>query len=691
MEYLLEDELRELGLEIERVSPRGVFGKSSLSTLYDIALWSRLANRVNVVLFQTEARTLEQFQSACREFEWDRVFTLTNTFSVEFHGSSRYINNTMFGGQLVKDGVVDFFNQKYQQRPSIDRQKPNIRLQAYLKKGLLTVSLDVVGYSLHQRGYRLDQGGAPLKENIAAALLVRSDWQAFTDKESVFIDPFCGSATILIEAAMIATNRAPGLYREDQAFPSWKEHDPHLWESRREAATKSQRSTTSALFGFDNDPRAIAVATSNVQRAGFADLIKIKQQAMIDFKNPSDRTGLLLCNPPYGERLKDPHTLIPLYQKIGEKLFDQCQGFKVGVFTSSSLLSQSIGLKVDKTYQFMNGALATTLHCLTLNSDNKLRTSERKDTNSELSALANRLKKNQKHLAKWLKRTGHSCYRLYNADLPNYAFAIDIYNNWAHVQEYKPPKEIPEKKAQKRVIELLSVLPEVTGIDPKQIILKQRQRQRGTSQYRHFDKQKKTIYVKENNARLKVNLHDYLDTGLFLDHRPLREQIASISKGKRFLNCYCYTAAFSVHAALAGAKTCNIDLSNTYLQWAQENFKINNISLREHHFIQSDCLDWLKGCKTSYDIILIDPPSFSNSKRTSSTLDVQRDHTTLIQTAMKLLANDGVLFFSNNLSSFKLDKNLSDEYAISDITKKTVDEDFKRYKTPHRCYRITKK
>ena len=688
MEYLLEDELKSLGLAITRVSPRGVYGDATLKILYKICLWSRLANRVHVILFEADAPDLPSFKNACRDYHWDSVFSVDKTFSIEFHGKAPFINNTMFGGQLIKDGVVDFFNEKMGKRPNVDKQQPQIRLQGYLKKGRLTVSLDVVGYSLHQRGYRLTHGGAPLKENIAAALLIRAGWPAMIDDEAPFIDPCCGSATLLIEAALMACQQAPGLFRFDQALPNWCGHDEDLWQQQRLLAEEKMVELRCPIVGFDVDPRAIEVAEQNIQRAGFANKIIVKQQSIVHFKMNSSKAGLLVCNPPYGERLKDPLSLLPVYQALGQALFDHCQQFKAAVFTSNTMLAQAVGLKVTKRYQFYNGALPTTLYCYDIGDDNQLKLNTKENRSGDALALFNRLQKNQKHLAKWLKRTGHSCYRLYNADLPNYAFAIDVYADWVHVQEYKPPKEIPEKKAQKRVIELMDILPEVLGINPKHIVLKQRQRQRGRNQYSAVDQRKRLITVTEGSAKFKVNLHDYLDTGLFLDHRVLRQQLAQNGKGKRFLNCFCYTAAFSVHAALAGALTYNVDMSNTYLRWAEDNFKLNKIDFKRHQFIQADCLKWLQGCQSRFDIILLDPPSFSNSKRMESTFDVQRDHVSLIENAMALLVSGGELYFSNNLSSFKLSEKVSERYSVDDITFKTLDEDFKKYKSAHRCYRI---
>ena len=277
------------------------------------------------------------------------------------------------------------------------------------------------------------------------------------------------------------------------------------------------------------------------------------------------------------------------------------------------------------------------------------------------------------------------------ADLPEYAFAVDVYGDWVHVQEYKPPKSIPEHKAQQRVVDMLQVLPQVLDIPAKQLVLKQRQRQKGAQQYQPLARDKKTHIVQEGRAKIQVNLHDYLDTGLFLDHRRLRLLFAGTLKGKRLLNCFCYTGVFSVQAALGGAITCNVDLSKTYLQWAKDNFQLNQLPIHQHQFIQADCMTWLeRDPDEKFDVVLLDPPSFSNSKRMEQVLDVQRDHVILIQQGMKHLTDDGVLYFSTNLQSFQLYDAIKTDYCIQDITHQTVDEDFNRPKKPHQCFKIKK-
>jgi 23S rRNA (guanine2445-N2)-methyltransferase / 23S rRNA (guanine2069-N7)-methyltransferase len=321
--------------------------------------------------------------------------------------------------------------------------------------------------------------------------------------------------------------------------------------------------------------------------------------------------------------------------------------------------------------------------------DNQLRQTMRPETLSENARMfANRLRKNATHLKKWAARNGVSCYRLYDADLPEYAFAIDCYRDHIVLQEYVAPASIDPAIAAKRSLEVVRVVPYALEIAPDRVILKQRKPQRGSDQYQKIDHTRDRIAITEGRAQLLVNLQDYLDTGLFLDHRLLRLQFGHLKPLTRFLNCFCYTATASVHAALAGAHTTNVDLSNTYLAWGQDNFRLNHLDISRHQFIQYDCLTWLATTHDKFDVIFLDPPSFSNSKRMSETLDIQRDHVTLIQKAMRLLSPNGCLYFSTNFRQFKLDPVLETTYAVRDITPSTIDIDFKRNPRVHKCFTL---
>ncbi|HFK5908535.1 TPA: bifunctional 23S rRNA (guanine(2069)-N(7))-methyltransferase RlmK/23S rRNA (guanine(2445)-N(2))-methyltransferase RlmL [Legionella pneumophila] len=687
LEYLLEDELKGLGLHVTQVSPQGVYGEASLPVIYNLCLWSRLANRIQLILFSGHAAKEQAVHQLCTDFHWQTVFTHDKTIAIEFHGASEQIRNTMFGAQIVKDGIVDHFRRLNGSRPSVDKEKPQILIHAHLKNDILTVSFDLVGYSLHKRGYRKKAGKAPLKENVAAAMLLRAKWPELAAQGYGLHDPFCGSGTLVIEAAMMAAHIAPGLLRQDQSLQYWARHQSSLWEKLRTQALQQVKPLAVKLVGTDADGKIITLARSNAERAGVLPLVEFNTLPL-NACRPGTKRGLVVCNPPYGERLGEVTQLVPLYQQLGTTLHTCYQGWQAAILTSSPVLAKALGLRADKQYTLYNGPLECKLYCLTLSAANKLKNTSNAPLSDNAQMLFNRLEKNRNHLQKWARKNQITCYRIYDADLPEYAYAIDIYNDYAVLQEYAPPASIPVHKAEKRSLEMLQVVPRALGIHPEKLIVKQRKQQKGSEQYQKIGKTSQRLIVTEGKAKLIVNLYDYLDTGLFLDHRLMRLKFAQLEPGTRFLNCFCYTASASVHAALAGALTTNVDLSKTYLLWAEDNFRLNDINLSKHQFLQYDCKEWMKITRDKFDVIFLDPPSFSNSKRMSDILDIQRDHVSLINMAMRLLNPNGVLYFSTNLRQFKLEPMLKEKYAVQDITSQTIDQDFKRNSKIHHCFKI---
>lgn len=310
--------------------------------------------------------------------------------------------------------------------------------------------------------------------------------------------------------------------------------------------------------------------------------------------------------------------------------------------------------------------------------------------------VANRLRKNLKRLKSWRQREDVGCFRAYDADLPEYAAAVDVYTEegadgrlFVHVQEYEAPRTIPEADARRRFGELLDAVREVFAVPAAQVSIKTRARGKGGSKYGHMDRRGETFVVREGEARLRVNLFDYLDTGLFLDHRPLRRRIAAEAAGKRFLNLFCYTGVASVQAAVGGAaETTSVDLSATYLEWAAGNLALNGATGRQHRLVQADAMSWLEADRGEYDLVFCDPPTFSNSARADD-LDTQRDHVRLLRAAMARLAPGGLLLFSNNYRRFKLDEAAVAEFAhCSEISPQTIAPDFERNPRIHRCWEL---
>ncbi|GAB1259579.1 bifunctional 23S rRNA (guanine(2069)-N(7))-methyltransferase RlmK/23S rRNA (guanine(2445)-N(2))-methyltransferase RlmL [Aurantivibrio plasticivorans] len=701
LESLLLAEIDALGGQNVRETVAGVSFQGDCTVAYRCCLWSRLANRVLLVLSRSPVDDAQALYRAVDKIEWASHMEPESHLWIDFNGTSQAIRNTQFGSQLVKDAVVDQLRQPDGCRPTINKNSPDIVINVRLHRGQLTIAIDLSGASLHKRGYREFTVEAPMKENLAAGLLIRCQWPALAEQGYGLIDPMCGSGTLLIEAAMMATDTAPGLLRDQFGFERWKQHQPDVWAAlRKEAFARHEAGLERPLEeirGYDENPRAVTATQENSAIAGFEGLIKVMVKPLAEFKRPTHKSldkGLVLTNPPYGERLGDQESLLPLYQRLGAVLKSEFQGWKAGVFTSNIELAKNMGLRSYKQYKLFNGALASQLLMFDIEPQYFVKDREPGDRGPRLSEgaqmVANRLKKNQKQLAKWLKQSHVSCYRLYDADLPEYAAAIDVYEDHIHVQEYAAPKSVDPKKAEKRFNELQQAVVASCDVSREHIHVKQRRRNKGKQQYEKLGSDPFTdqFTIREGKANFWVNLDSYLDTGIFLDHRPVRQLVAELSLGQRLLNLFCYTATATVQAALGGASSSvSVDMSRTYLRWAEKNFRTNKLSDR-HELVQADCLAWLKACREPFDVILLDPPSFSNSKRMDEVLDIQRDHVSLIKRCMELLNPKGTLVFSNNLRSFKLDNEALDKFDVSDITVDTLDKDFQRNSKIHQCFLI---
>lgn len=707
VEYLLADELRELGLEPVRNAPAGVWVQGPLAAGYRACLWSRLANRVILHLAEVDATSGDSLYQGAAAIDWSGHLAVDGRFKVTFVGENEAIRNTQYGAQRVKDGVVDRLRQPDGSRPSIDTENPDVIVSARLHRGQAQLGIDLSGDSLHRRGYRTEKGAAPLKENLAAALLLRADWPRIAAAGGDFVDPMCGSGTLVIEAALMALDQAPGLLRESFGLTGWQGHDEALWQSLlTEARVRAEQGRSGSLprfIGFDQDRAVIATAWRNIQRAGLDGVVHVECRDLAEFRRQdswSDR-GLVLTNPPYGERLSERKALGGLYRLLGERVKAELPGWRMGVFTGAPEAGHAIGLRSYKQYKLYNAKLPAQLLLFEVDKASETRSRDIGAPGEVMphifhreraEMLRNRLRKNRKALGQWARKQGIECYRLYDADMPEFALAIDLYRDRIHVQEYAAPKSVDERAARERLAEALAVIPEALELAPEAMVCKQRQRQAGTSQYEKQTATGEFFTVSEYGCQIRVNLKDYLDTGLFLDHRPVRHWIQQHAAGKRFLNLFCYTGVASVHAAVGGAaSSLSLDMSRTYVNWARENLALNNADRRRHRVEQADCLTWLANTSSlseQFDLIFMDPPTFSNSARMEGVLDIQRDHRQLVEQAMARLAPGGLLIFSNNFRRFRMDEALEQQFDVQEVSRETIDRDFQRNARIHRCWHI---
>lgn len=698
LEYLLADELVALGAGKATAALAGANAEGEPEAAYRAVMFSRLASRVLWPLAEFDCANENDLYQGVHAIDWNEHLAPEGTLTVDAHVSGPALTHERYAAQRTKDAIVDRMRAANGTRPSVDTEAPDLRISLVVRKGRAIVSIDIGGGSLHRRGWRQSQGEAPLKENLAAAMLVRGGWPKLYAEGGALLDPMCGSGTLLIEGALMAADVAPGLHRLKGTLPTrWKPFDEDLWNrieaEARQRADAGRAALRPVFFGADIDPASLHSAVANADRAGIAELIRFDRAPVSALKAPGAARGLVVCNPPYNARLAAD---AELYRELGDALKRAVPEWRAVLLCGSDELAQASGLRAAKRYAFFNGALECALVVCDPVQPPAREPREARPLSEGAQMVANRLRKNLKRFKSWREREGVSAWRAYDADLPEYSAAVDVYvedggeaRTFVHVQEYEAPATIPEADSRRRFGELLDAVREVFAVPPGQVSIKTRARGKGGSKYGQMDKRGDLVAVREGQARLLVNLFDYLDTGLFLDHRPIRLRIGREARGKRMLNLFAYTGAASVHAAVGGAAaTTSVDLSGTYLEWAGRNLALNGASGRQHQLVQADVMSWLAADRGQYDLIFCDPPTFSNSARAQD-FDTQADHVRLLRACCSRLSPDGLLLFSNNFRRFKLDEAEVAEFAhCTEISPRTIDPDFERNPRIHRCWEL---
>ncbi len=782
LQFLLADELGQLGATDIKVAGAGVRFHCSHSNAYRICLESRVANRVLLPIHRGQADTPDNLYKRVREVDWASHMSLETTFSIDFFCDRSAITHSGFGAQKTKDAIVDQFRESQGERPSVDRKAPDLRINAYLFRDNLRLAIDWSGRSLHQRGYRLSEGAAPLKENLAAATLIACGWPDLARQGQALHDPMCGSGTFVIEAAMIAADVAPGLFRDRFGFHGWRQYDQTLWqEVRNEVEHRARRGkellqkSECQISGADIHPSVLTAAHENLQAAELTHLVNIGQSDFFEKHAPTGNTGLVVFNPPYGERLSSKRTPTQFFRDCSRILHDGFRDWQAALVIPDKSPHHLLRLgktresnatsndKAPEPLRFSNGGIACRVVTGALTARQQHGTKNQSTTApkaqpqlpkqpavSENDGLdfANRLKKNRKRLNAWLKRESIAAYRLYDADIPAYAVAIDLYNgvpvspDWsggqrwhesidprgiktesgqnstqnnrhassaktpkkknestsafsaakelhAVLQEYRAPSTIDSQTAAARLTTALGHTKAVLDLNDAHLHVKLREKQKGSQQYTRRQQNNQRLLVEEYGCKLLINPSDYLDTGLFTDHRKVRHYIQKHSDGKRFLNLFCYTASATAHAIQGGAtRSVSVDTSKRYLYWAADNLSLNDCQSTNHQLVREDVMTWLKQNRETFDLILLDPPTFSNSNRNEHDWDVQRHHGDCIRECLRHLSADGLIIFSTNFKRFRMNDDLADRTTVEERSDWSIGPDYSSNRKIHRCWFI---
>ena len=756
-ERLLAGELASLGATGVRALHGQVAFSGALADAYRVCLWSRIASRVVLVLSHGAAADADELYDAASSIDWESHLSLSSTFAVDAHGVNDQLRNTQFVALRVKDAVCDRMQARFGGRPSVEVRHPDVTIIARVRGERVTLGIDLSGEPLFHRGFgrrSADDGLGGLRADYAAAMLAAGSWHRCLRHDTpTLVTAYAGSGTILVEAAGAALDRAPGLLRSRWGFDRWLGHDAAAWETLLDEADEraekgGKRAGSLRLISLDDRPGAASAARTALRSAGLDVSLDTltSRDTLANYLAGADASSTLgVCDLSWlrTAELAREVSALGCVTALADSL---PTGSPLAAFVLGDSLDAALGMAPADSVSTLLGRDEATIRLYTETEDARATGDDNgtpaapaprstvtlKDGTtipvlvSASDQFAARLQKVAKLRAKWSKREDVSCYRVYDADLPDYAVAIDLYQaseasrgrdkggRWLVVQEYAAPKGIDLDLAHRRLLDVLAIAPHVLGVDPNDVTLRVRKRAKGGSQYASEQEEGADTrpsrrsrlalapgshLVDEGGLIFEVNLTERLDTGLFLDHRDVRAQVRELAKGtkgsKRFLNLFAYTGTATCYAADGGAKhTTTVDLSRTYLDWAERNMGRNGFTGDEHEYVQADVVRWIseqRRTRNRWDLVFCDPPTFSNSKRMGrDSFDVQRDHAELLIGVSRLLTADGVCLFSCNLRGFTPDTEKLERYGveIEDVTEGTIPEDFSRNAKIHHVYLV---
>ncbi|MCA9215882.1 MAG: bifunctional 23S rRNA (guanine(2069)-N(7))-methyltransferase RlmK/23S rRNA (guanine(2445)-N(2))-methyltransferase RlmL [Planctomycetales bacterium] len=762
LESVVRQELKNLGYDARITGAGKIRFSGDLRDVCRANLWLRSADRVLILVHEFEAKDFEALFETTKSIPWEQWIPIDGKFPVMGRSRNSQLSSVPAIQRSTKRAVVDRMlsaNSSEGETASLPESGALYRIEISILDDQATLTIDTTGPSLHKRGYRKLVGPAPLKETLAAALVQLSFW----DSERPLLDPFCGTGTIPIEAAMIARNIAPGLNREF-SFEAWPQVAVAMVDEERLAATNAiVQDAKLRIIGTDSDANSVSMARYHAQKAGVDEDIHFQQKPFHQVSS-KQTFGCVITNPPYGERIGESAEVNALYRSIPEILrrFPTWSHF---ILTAFPNFEQFIQKTADRRRKLYNGRLECTYYQFFGPKPRKLRKPDRsvKDSESggsdsvenvendsveatakeagangnaahvrvdthgengngngasstkpndkptraannpvfggltekadeQAAIFASRLRKRARHLRRWPTRQDIHCFRLYERDIPEIPLVVDRYEDHLHITEYERPNDRDIAQHADWLELMAQTVGEALDVPTDRIFFKSRQRQRGDTQYEPVSRNSYELEVREGGLKFFVNLSDYVDTGLFLDHRITRAMFRDHAKDARVLNLFAYTGAFSVYAADAPAATVTtVDWSTTYLNWARRNMELNGFVGAKYAFVRENAGDYVNRLpeRDMFDLAIIDPPTFSNSKRTEDDWQVQRDHANLLAAVMARVSDGGSVFFSTNFRRFKLAETEIGASSIHEISRQTVPEDY-RNRRIHRCWIIKK-
>ncbi|MEN8140920.1 MAG: bifunctional 23S rRNA (guanine(2069)-N(7))-methyltransferase RlmK/23S rRNA (guanine(2445)-N(2))-methyltransferase RlmL [Thermodesulfobacteriota bacterium] len=669
LEGLVAREVQDFGGQDIEKRRGAVTWQGTLETAYRACLWSRFASRILLQLTTFSCPDQDALYDAVRAMDWQAHMTEEDSLAVDAVLVKSTLNHSHFAALKVKDGVVDFFRDLTGQRPNIEKYQPDIRLNLFVYEDEAKLSLDLAGSSLHQRGYRVDGGHAPLKESLAAAIVALAGVNSEMDKEQVILDPLCGSGTLLIEAAMIIGDIAPGLDRRYFALLQWQQHDRRLWKrlvaeamEREEAGRKRP---WPKLIGYDANFKVVKAALANIDKADFSSDIHVEKRVLANLTPPS-ATGLLVTNPPYGERLAEQEEMRYLYRALGRIMGHAFAGWRAAIFSSEANFFDALDQRHQGLTKLFNGPIPCQLRTYEIAQADKKSFPWQLQPLERPTPLSRQLEKNCQELFAWAEEGEVECFRIYDRELDAFDMAVDIMGYWLYIHEYGEPDRGKQQ-------EVIGGLAELFGINRHRIFSKpagqKKKRQRGK------ERQQRLYEVGEGGCTFLVSFAGLF--GLSLKERKMRLLVQERANKKRVLVLFAGTGTVTCHALRGGAAfTTSVDPSELQLEWARKNIALNGFGRPGNRLIGAEILEWLEGDRDSYELIVIDLPSFNGQKKQKG----------LLAAAMARLSEDGSLLLSAATGRLQLGQD-GEAYAVTDISKDLQPHDFQN-KRQLRCLEI---
>lgn len=704
IEAVTARELQTLGYETEILGSGRVRFAGNYTDAMKANLHLRTADRVLVEVAQIPAGDFDALFDGVKALPWETFIDAEGAFPVKGRSYQSQLTSVPAVQRATKRAIVERLQSAYGE--NLPESGATYTVEVAIAKDVATLTIDTSGAGLARRGYLDAERHSPMKPTLAAALVQLSHW----NRDRPLVDPFCGSGVLLIEAAMIGRNMVPGLLR-DFALVDWPAVDQEAWLDLVEDARAQVLDTLpESIIGYDEDASALRLARQQAIAAGVDSNIHFQRQSFGELTSKR-KYGCLITSPPYDDHSRARRAMWDFYRGFPDVL-RQLPTWSHFILTAFPEFERATGQEANRRRKMYNGR--SECHYYQYHGPPPPKAGDETPTESheekpkrtltpafgglddkakeQAQLLKNRLAKRARHFRRWPKRGIH-CYRLYERDIPEIPLVIDIYHDYLHITDYDRPHDRTPAQYADWLDYLTEAAREVLEIPEGHVFVKHRTRQSGSTQHEKVSEESKIVVVEEGGLKFEANLSDYVDTGLFLDHRNLRSQFRDEAAGKRVLNLFCYTGAFSVYAAAGGAiSTTSVDLNANYLDWAGRNFQLNGLSIAKHHFIRSDVMEYLRNQKPEpkFDLAIVDVPTFSNSKRTDDVWDVQEDHVELIGLTLNLLSEGGVLYFSNNFRRFKLDEAALENVQIREISKHTVPEDFRNQRI-HRCWKMVRK